>query len=260
MTRPLVFVPTYNERENAENLCGQILGLGLDLDLLFIDDNSSDGTGEILDRLARAHPNVKVVHRPGKLGIGSAHQAGIAWAYDHGYAQLITMDCDFTHSPHHIPEFLATSAQGFDVVVGSRYMQKDSLPDWNLYRKTLTLTGHVLTKKLLRLPYDATGAYRCYRLTSIPRAAFDLVTSHGYSFFFESLYVLHRNDARIAEIPIVLPNRMYGHSKMTLAEIKRSVQLLVTTYLETVLSPQRFELPRAISAAPLEDEPARGRG
>src|SRR5271169_1676147 len=122
----LVFVPTYNERENVEVLCNEILSLGLDLDILFMDDNSPDGTGDIIDKLVSENANVYVIHRSGKLGIGSAHQDGISWAYDKGYSILITMDCDFTHPPEYIPRIIAHAA-GYDVVVGSRYMNKDSL-------------------------------------------------------------------------------------------------------------------------------------
>ncbi|MDB4990641.1 MAG: hypothetical protein JWN04_5819 [Myxococcaceae bacterium] len=246
--RPLVFVPTYNERENAERLCHEILALGIELDILFIDDNSTDGTGEILDRLSAEHPNVSVIHRAGKLGIGSAHYAGIQHAYAMGYEQLITMDCDFTHSPHHIPEFLEKSDQGYEVVVASRFMQDKSLAGWNLYRKALSHTGHLVTQVLLDMPFDATGAYRCYRLTAIPQHAFDLVSSKGYAFFFESLYILHKNGLRIAEIPVLLPNRTYGHSKMDSAEIRRSVELLVTTCVKATFNPEKFEIAEPLDA------------
>jgi dolichol-phosphate mannosyltransferase len=246
--RPLVFIPTYNEKDNVERITDEILGLGLELDLLFVDDNSSDGTGEILDGLARRHPELKVMHRSGKLGIGSAHRAGIRYAYEQGYQMLVTMDCDFTHSPRHIPELMAKVTEGYDVAVTSRYLQKNSLGDWNLYRKTLTHAGHLLTRSLLGLPYDATGAFRCYRLTSIPSYAFDLVASQGYAFFFESLYVLHRNGFRIAEIPAALPNRTYGSSKMDASEIKRSVELLVKTFVKARFNPEKFEI-----AAPLPE-------
>ena len=103
----LIFIPTYNERENVEVILRQILDLRLDADILFVDDNSPDGTGQLLDALASSHPNVFVQHRAGKLGIGSAHKQGIAWAYDHGYRLLVTMDCDATHSPEQIRDFLA---------------------------------------------------------------------------------------------------------------------------------------------------------
>jgi len=132
--KTLLFVPTYNERENAGVIYKQIKSLDLDLDLLFVDDNSPDGTGQILDGFAAADPRTHVLHRPGKQGIGSAHLNAIDWAYGQGYAVCISMDCDLTHPPEHIPDFIA-QAQDFDVVLGSRFMKSESLADWNLLRR-----------------------------------------------------------------------------------------------------------------------------
>jgi dolichol-phosphate mannosyltransferase len=149
----------------------QLTALGLDADLVFLDDNSPDGTGELLDELAAASPRLHVIHRSGKLGIGSAHQDGIAWAYEHGFQRLVTMDCDFTHSPADVPRMLAL-ADRYDVVVGSRWLQQDSLPGWNFVRRALTWGGHFLTRRFLGMPYDATGALRCYNIEKVPREAF----------------------------------------------------------------------------------------
>ncbi len=238
----LVLVPTLNESGNVERLCREVLALGSDVHLLFVDDNSTDGTGEILDRLAAEFDSVEVIHRAGKLGVGSAHVAGIRWAYAHGYDRLVTMDCDFTHDPRFIPALLASAERGADVVVGSRYLQKDSLAGWNPSRKALTHIGHLLTRTLLGMRYDATNAFRCYRLDVIPRRAFDVVVSGGYSFFFESLYVLHRNGFRIAEIPVPLPKRTYGSSKMGLREIHASIKLLVVTCFKAFFNPEKFDI------------------
>ncbi|HWX25193.1 MAG TPA: glycosyltransferase [Vicinamibacteria bacterium] len=209
----LVFVPTYDERENVERLITEILELGLDLDLLFLDDNSPDGTGALLDALALRHRTLSVIHRGGKLGIGSAHLQGIAWAYAHGYRRLVTMDADFTHPPSYLKEFLLLSAES-DVVVGSRYLLKNSLEGWTLFRRILTYGGHLLTRTLLGLKEDASSAYRLYRLDRIPSHVFSLIRATGYSFFFESLYVLRLNGFSIREVPIVLPARASGQSKM----------------------------------------------
>ena len=242
-SKPLIMIPTYNERENVERICIEILALGLDLDILFVDDNSPDGTGVVLDILSQSHPNVKILHRSGKLGIGSAHRDGIEWGYKNGYRVLVTMDCDYTHPPEYIPRFLEL-AESNDVVVGSRYMQKNSLSGWSISRKTLTLFGHFLTKQLLGIPYDATGAYRSYRLDRITYQTFNLVNSHGYSFFFESLYILNRNQHSVCEIPIALPARTYGHSKMSYKEAVRSAKQLFYVYFTSVISPETFVAPR----------------
>jgi dolichol-phosphate mannosyltransferase len=209
----LVMLPTYNERENVKKMCQDLARTGLPMDVLFVDDNSPDGTGDVLDELAKNVPRVLVMHRPGKLGIGSAHLDGIEWVYSHGYTHLVTMDCDFTHSPENIPDLLEF-ADEYDVVVGSRHILDDSLSGWNLWRRCITRTGHILTTLLLKMPYDATGAFRLYRLDHIPPEVFRRISSKGYSFFFESLTILNLNGFRIKEIPIALPPRTYGHSKL----------------------------------------------
>ena len=229
--RLLVVIPTFNERDNVARMCAELTGLGLDADVLFIDDGSPDGTGAILDDLARTHPRVGIVHRTGKSGIGSAHQAGIAAAYDRGYRTLVTLDCDFSHSPADIPRLMATAvADDADVVVGSRHLAAGSLPGWNLLRRSLTLAGHFMTSSLLELPEDASGAFRLYRLDRVPREAFARVRSRGYAFFFESLFALARSGLRIAEVPIVLPARTHGESKMSWRDALRSLRTLLDLF------------------------------
>ena len=223
---PLLMVPTYNERENVEVLYRQIKALGIDLDILFVDDNSPDGTGAILDRLAASDPRLRVLHRAGKEGVGSAHIAGIRQAYADGYEFLLTMDADLTHSPSLIPSFLA-HAEDADLVVGSRFLDRQSLADWNPIRRFLTWLGHLLTRRLLGVPYDATGALRLYRLDRIPAESFDAIRARGYDFFFESMFVLWKRGIAVVELPIPLPKRTYGHSKMSARDIVGSVSKLV---------------------------------
>lgn len=239
--KTLIFVPTYNERENVARMRADLQALPFEKDLLFLDDNSPDGTGALLDDMARADGNISVLHRSGKLGIGSAHVEGLAWARARGYNTVVTMDCDFTHDPAVIEKLLAHAAD-YDVVVGSRYMLRDGLPGWNWRREFLTRLGHVATRFLLGMPYDATGAFRVYRLDRVPHAAFVKANASGYSFFFQSLYILHRNGARIKEIPIVLPARMYGHSKMHFGEVARSIQHLVRVFWLRLTRPDAFRI------------------
>jgi len=239
--KTLIFIPTYNESENVGRLFDRIASLKVDADILFMDDNSPDGTGKILDGLAKDNPRLTVLHRSGKMGIGSAHQEGIKWAYKNDYTVLITMDCDFTHPPELILELLKFKDE-YDIVIGSRYMLKDSLEGWNLYRKILTKLGHFLTAFLLKLKYDATGALRLYRLDKIPPHAFDIVTSRGYSFFYESLFILNFNNFTIKEIPIKLPVRTYGHSKMKMSDAWQGFKLLIIIYSRTIFDRQRFEI------------------
>jgi dolichol-phosphate mannosyltransferase len=239
--KTLIFSPTYNERDNVTPLWQGIAALGLDADVLFIDDSSPDGTGEVLDTLAAKNPRLKVLHRPVKLGIGTAHQAGIAYAYDHDYNFLVTLDADFTHSPNNIPLLIRQLGES-DVAVGSRYMKKESLAGWNLMRKSLTLFAHVLTRLLLDVKYDSTGAFRVYRLEHIPREIFSLVESKGYSFFFESLHLLNFNKFKIQEMPIDLPPRTYGTSKMSYKDALKSLEILFTTFFKRVFMRNSFRV------------------
>ncbi|MBS1227016.1 MAG: glycosyl transferase family 2 [Proteobacteria bacterium] len=237
----LIFIPTYNERENVVAILEKLLALGLHADILFVDDNSPDGTGAILDSIAEINKNVIVHHRPGKLGIGSAHMHGIAWAYEQGYTQLVTMDCDFTHSPEYIHQFIKLG-ENADVVVGSRYLQEGSLSTWNARRKFLTHFGHWATGFFLGVPYDATGGYRLYRLDRVSRYFLNAVQSRGYSYFFESLFILHLNHYRIAEVPTELPARTYGHSKMRISDAFNSLSHLAHLYLGKLINPERFDI------------------
>jgi len=235
----LIFIPTYNEVDNVQILYKQIRDLRLDVDLLFVDDHSPDGTGEVIDDLVRQDNHTFAIHRHGKLGIGSAHQDGIRWAYERGYKRLITMDCDFSHSPEYLKDFISIS-EAADVVVGSRYLKEGSLREWNWFRKILTRLGHFLTLRVLGMPYDATGAYRLYRLDKIPQKFFLLVQSKGYSFFFESLYALHLNQFTIKELSIHLPGRTYGHSKMTFKDALQSLLQLWRTYLKPYINKNSY--------------------
>ena len=231
----IILIPTYNERENVEDLVKDITSENLDIDILFIDDNSPDGTGKILDNLSDSNSNIKVIHRKEKLGIGSAHAYGINWAYNKGYKNLITMDSDFTHKPEYLNNFLEES-NNYDVVVGSRYMLKESLKEWSLLRRILTLTANFLTKLLLNIKHDATGAFRLYSLEKIPQEIFQLIESNGYSFFFESLYILNKNNFSIKEIPIELPARTYGSTKMKTSDALKSLIQLGNLFFQRLFT------------------------
>ncbi len=239
--KTLIFVPTYNESENAPRMCAEIHKLGLDADVLFVDDNSPDGTGKLLEALKAQYPRLTVHHRTGKLGIGSAHFEAIQWAYDQGYEVMVTLDCDFTHSPSDIPAML-TALGTSEVAVGSRWLNEDSLPGWNLFRRFMTWAGHWLTKTMLGMPYDASGAFRAYRLDRLPREVFGLVKSRGYSFFFESLFILVRNEFPISEVPIVLPARTYGHSKMDASAALKSLRYVFELSIAQLRRPEQFLL------------------
>ena len=242
MPDTLLFVPTYNERDNAPRMARELVALALDADVLFVDDNSPDGTGKLLEELKKEIPRLIVHHRSGKLGIGTAHSEAIAWAYSQKYKTLVTLDCDFTHSPADIPSMIG-AAQNADIAVGSRWVNRDSLPGWNLFRRAMTFLGHGLTKFILGIPQDASGAFRVYRLDRIPADIFGLVKSKSYAFFFESMFVFNRNKLSIQEIPITLPARTYGNSKMSTQAAFNSARYIFELAIQNIRRPEQFLLP-----------------
>jgi dolichol-phosphate mannosyltransferase len=235
----LVAIPTYNERANIDPLLALFREVDGNFDLLFVDDNSPDGTADYLDSLKSEWPNLNVMRRPGKLGVGSAHSDAIQYAYAHNYEMLATMDADLTHNPHSLVRMIELAKQG-DVVVGSRFLDQDSLPGWNRFRRLLTHLGHFATCFFLKMPHDATGALRVYNLKTLPQGVFRLIRSTGYSFFYESLFVLWSNRYRVVEIPIQLPARTYGHSKMSVEQILISIFRLVLLYTNVRVAPELY--------------------
>lgn len=229
MKKILIVIPTYNEVENVEKLYFRIKRLKINAGILFIDDNSPDGTATIIRKISSRDKSVTLISRKNKMGIGSAHLAGIEFAYKKGFKTLITMDSDFTHNPEDILKLLNKKDKA-NIVIGSRYIGSKSLSGWNIFRKTLTLVAHFLTKKLLKMPYDATSAFRLYNLNKIPKGVLSRVESIGYSFFFESIFILFINGFKITEVSIKLPARTYGTSKMTSKDIIKSFLFLIQTY------------------------------
>jgi dolichol-phosphate mannosyltransferase len=226
MSHILIMIPTYNEAGNILSLVERLLKLNIGADILFVDDNSPDGTGKLLDLCAKKDSKITVLHRVYKAGIGTAHQYGIEWAYNHGYTHLITMDGDFTHPPEDIPTLLKYSGD-YDIVIGGRHAQKSSLEGWSAYRKLLTFTGHQFTLRLLHLPYDATSAFRIYRIDIIPITTFQLIKSKSYSYFFESLCILNENKFTIYDVPVVLPPRATGSSKLKFKDMVQCLLLVL---------------------------------
>lgn len=220
MTAPtsLIFLPTLNEGGTIESIIQQIIDLDLGADILVIDDGSSDGTDKMVEKLGTRYPSVSLIERGARLGVGSAHIHALRLAKERKYGRLITMDADFSHQPSDIPRFIE-AAKAADIVVGSRFERTDSLKDWNLFRKGMTHLGHFLTRLLLSMPYDASGGFRVYAIDRIPQDLIDNLKSANYDFFFESLTMMHRRGLSIAEVPIDLPARVYGHSKMQLKHI-----------------------------------------
>jgi dolichol-phosphate mannosyltransferase len=218
-SRTLVMVATYNEAENIRPLTEAVLGLDAGVDLLFVDDNSPDGTGAIADELAAEHPKVHVLHREGKLGLGTATMAGMAYARENGYDYVVGMDADFSHDPKYLPDLLARR-DGHDVVIGSRYIPGGGTRDWGLLRRFMSWGANTFVRVVLGLrPRDCSGAYRCYRVSLLAGIDPGSILARGYAFQEEILYRCQLLGARIVEVPIVFVDRLRGETKMSFREI-----------------------------------------
>lgn len=210
----LVAIPTYNERDNVSLLYKAIKSLQLPIDFYFIDDNSPDGTGEVLDDIAALDSCVQVLHRSGKLGLGTAHIEAFRYARKNNYTFLITMDADFTHDPKYIPQLVAHETNN-DIVIGSRYISGGGMSGWGKLRLPFTYFWRWMIRTCLGMPYDCTGAYRLYRVSSLDPAIFENLDSRGFSFCMESIYFFKKAGLKIGQIPIQAQNRLHGESKLS---------------------------------------------
>ena len=216
--RTLIAIPTYNERENVGELCRRISESMPDAQILFIDDSSPDGTSNEIVRISVDNPNVSLILRSLKCGIGSAHKVAFREACLRGVGILVTLDADLTHNPEDIPKLIA-ALEFADVAVGSRFVAGGGLEDWPAMRCYVTRLGHFATRFLLQVPQDATGAMRAYRLGVETKKISELPISDGYPFFYQSLTWFIRKNVAVAEVPIILTSRAYGSSKMTPRDI-----------------------------------------
>jgi dolichol-phosphate mannosyltransferase len=225
--RLLVAIATYKERDNLEPLIRAIHGFVPRAEVLVIDDKSPDGTGELADALAAADGRVHVIHRAGKLGLGTAILTGMRYAVRHDYDLLVTMDADFSHHPRYLPALLAGMA-GHDLMLGSRYIPGGGTLNWPRSRQVMSQGVNYLVRLLMRIPArDTSGGYRCYRVARLREADLDHLLSHGYSFQEEVLYRCHKAHFRIGETPIVFEDRRVGASKVDPREVARSMGVIL---------------------------------
>ncbi len=210
----LIIVPTYNERENIVTLLDRLLALPYGLEVLVVDDNSPDGTGDLVEEKKANEPRIHLLRRPGKLGLGSAYVAGFRYALAHGAQFVFEMDADFSHDPASIGDFLS-NIENADVVLGSRYLHGVTVVHWPLKRLILSYSANVYTRLITGLPVrDATGGFKCFRRRALEAVDLDHVRSDGYAFQIEMSYKIWRKGLRIVEIPITFVDRRAGVSKM----------------------------------------------
>ena len=219
----LMIVPTYNERENLPALVGRLRAQPGDVHVLIVDDNSPDGTGQIADAIAACDTGVKVIHRSGKLGLGTAYRAGFRHGLAQGYQYLCTMDADFSHSPESVPALLDKAASGFDLVVGSRYVAGGRVVGSPPLRKLISYIANWLAHLFLGVTtHDCTAGFRCYRRQVLETIELDAIFSSGYSFLIEMAFLCQRAGFRIGEVPITFVNRTQGASKISRVEIYKA--------------------------------------
>jgi dolichol-phosphate mannosyltransferase len=215
MNQTLIIVPTYNERENLPRMVEKLLSLSVPVDMLVVDDNSPDGTGKIADELTAKHPQVHVLHRSEKNGLGRAYIAGFQWALERNYEYVFEMDCDFSHDPDEIPNFLK-AAQNVDLVLGSRYTGGVRVLNWPLKRLLLSRCAGIYVWLITGMPFtDPTGGYKCFRRRALQAIQLAAVKSNGYSFQIELTHRLWRDGFRVTEVPITFTERVEGSSKLS---------------------------------------------
>lgn len=227
-----VIVPTYNEKENIQPLLLRLLELPVEVNIIVVDDNSPDGTGEIADRMAEAHPGrIDVLHREGKLGLGTAYIAGFKHAIQQHRDLVITMDADFSHPPENIPDMLDKIETGYDLVIGSRYVPGGKAVECTLPRKMLSWAANAFARVALGLSaHDTTAGFRCYRREVLESIDLDQIFSNGYSFLIEMLYKVQRQGWKVGEVPIVFHNRRQGVSKISRNEVTKAMYTVLRLF------------------------------
>ncbi len=211
----MIVVPTFNELENLPELVARLERLQIELDVLVVDDNSPDGTGELAERLGAERPWLNVLHRPRKAGLGTAYLAGFRHALAQGYDAVGEMDADLSHDPTYLPAMLR-ALDGADLVLGSRYVPGGGVRNWGLARQIISRGGSLYSRLVLGLPvHDPTGGFKLFRRQLLERMDLDRVRSNGYSFQIEMTYRAVRLGCRVAEVPIVFVDRRVGQSKLS---------------------------------------------
>jgi dolichol-phosphate mannosyltransferase len=225
--RALVIVPTYNERDNIERLIASTLVQDSRLDVLVVDDGSPDGTGDLVDAIAARNPRVHALHRPSKMGLGTAYVAGFRWALEGDYAIVFEMDADFSHDPAHLPQFLKAIEEA-DLVLGSRYNKgRVTVVNWPMSRLILSYAANIYARVVTGMPFDdLTGGFKAFRRSVVEAMDLDAIRSNGYAFQIEMSFRAWKRKFRIAEIPITFVDRTEGVSKMSPRIVREAVWMV----------------------------------
>jgi dolichol-phosphate mannosyltransferase len=225
--RALVIVPTYNERDNIARIIPAILAQDACLDVLVVDDGSPDGTGAIVDQIVERNERVHVIHRTGKLGLGTAYIAGFRWALERKYDFVFEMDADFSHNPERLPEFLAAIREA-DLVLGSRYQNGHvNVVNWPMSRLILSYVANLYARGVTGLPvFDATGGFKCFRRNVLEAIDLTSVRSNGYAFQIEMNFRAWKRGFRLLEIPIIFVDRTEGVSKMSKRIVREAIWMV----------------------------------
>ena len=235
LERILVIVPTYNEASNLPQIVPAILRQDPRIEVLVVDDNSPDGTGDLADRMSQTKPRVHTLHRPAKEGLGRAYIAGFRWAVGHGFDAVFEMDADFSHNPSFLPDFLA-GLEHADVVIGSRYKTGVNVINWPISRLLLSIGANIYARWITGLPLtDSTGGFKCFRREVLEAVELDRVRSNGYAFQIEVSFRAWKKGFRLVEIPIIFHDRVEGHSKMNQAIVREAIWTVWWLRLQALL-------------------------
>jgi dolichol-phosphate mannosyltransferase len=234
--KTIISLATYNEIENLPRLIDEILRVAPNVDVLVIDDNSPDGTGDWCDQFAGSDPRLHCLHREGKLGLGTATIAAMRYAIEHGYTYLLNMDADFSHHPRYIPQLIEqmeSHTEGpCDVMIGSRYVPGGAIEGWSLKRHLMSRGVNWYARSMLGLKArDCSGAFRCYRVSELAKLDFSTIRSRGYSFQEEILWHLKNQQSRFGEIPITFADRVNGVSKIDSREAFSALRIILSLAL-----------------------------
>lgn len=235
LERILVIVPTYNEAKNLPQIVPEILKQDPRLEVLVVDDNSPDGTGDLADRMAQTKTRVHVLHRQAKEGLGRAYLAGFQWGLEQGYQAMFEMDADFSHDPAFLPRFLV-AIEDADLVLGSRYATGVNVINWPISRLLLSLGANLYARWITGLPLsDSTGGFKCFRREVLAAIDFSKVRSNGYAFQIEMSFRAWKKGFRLKEIPIIFHDRVEGQSKMSKRIVREAIWMVWWLRLQGLL-------------------------